>query len=45
MDVKNKQVLRGVNLGNWLLLEKWMSPRVFAGTGARDEYTLCEALG
>ncbi len=38
-------VLRGVNLGNWLLLEKWMSPRVFEGTAARDEYTLCEALG
>lgn len=38
-------VLRGVNLGNWLLLEKWMSPQVFAGTSADDEYSLCEALG
>lgn len=38
-------VLRGVNLGNWLLLEKWMSPQLFAGTNARDEYTLCQALG
>ena len=37
--------LRGVNLGNWLLLEKWMSPAVFAGTEARDEYTLSAALG
>jgi glucan 1,3-beta-glucosidase len=37
--------LRGVNLGNWLLLEKWMRPRLFEGTAARDEYTLGEALG
>lgn len=36
---------RGVNLGNWLLLEKWMRPALFAGTSARDEYTLGEALG
>ena len=42
--VKN-QILRGVNLGNWLVLEKWMSPRIFEGTSAIDEYTLCEALG
>lgn len=37
--------LRGVNLGNWLLLERWMRPKLFAGTRARDEYTLCETLG
>lgn len=36
---------RGVNLGNWLLLEKWMRPRLFEGTTARDEHSLCEALG
>lgn len=34
MDVK------GVNLGNWLVLEKWMSPALFAGTTAEDEYNL-----
>jgi len=45
MNALSKSVLRGVNLGNWLLLEKWMSPRVFAGTDAADEYSLCEALG
>lgn len=40
-----RQPLRGVNLGNWLLLEKWMNPRLFDGTSARDEYTLCAAWG
>lgn len=27
----------GVNLGNWLVLEKWMSPLIFEGTDAEDE--------
>lgn len=36
---------RGVNLGNWLLLERWMRPSLFADTRAGDEYTLCQALG
>ncbi len=35
----NKDFLRGVNLGGWLLLEKWMTPKLFAGTDAVDEYT------
>ena len=26
-------MIKGVNLGNWLLLEKWMSPVPFAGVG------------
>ena len=26
--------IKGVNLGNWLVLEKWMSPELFAGTTA-----------
>ncbi len=30
--------LRGVNLGGWLVLERWMTPRLFADTNARDEY-------
>jgi hypothetical protein len=29
--------IRGVNLGNWLVLEKWMDPAMFAGTEAEDE--------
>ena len=32
--------IRGVNLGNWLVLEKWMSPQLFDGTTAEDEYYL-----
>jgi glucan 1,3-beta-glucosidase len=36
--------MRGVNLGNWLVLEKWMSPRLFDGTTADDETTLCRQL-
>ena len=32
--------IKGVNLGNWLVLEKWMSPSLFAGTDAEDEYYL-----
>lgn len=32
--------IKGVNLGNWLVLEKWMSPAVFEGTTAEDEYYL-----
>lgn len=41
----NNQKLRGVNLGGWLVLEKWMVPDVFRGTDAPDEYSLCLALG
>ena len=29
--------IRGVNLGNWLVLEKWMSSELFEGTDAEDE--------
>lgn len=32
--------IKGVNLGNWLVLEKWMSPSLFEGTTAEDEYYL-----
>jgi glucan 1,3-beta-glucosidase len=37
--------LRGVNLGNWLLLEKWMKPSLFEGLEAVDETTWCAELG
>jgi len=37
--------LRGVNLGAWLVLERWMVPGVYRGTDAQDEYSLCETLG
>lgn len=36
--------IKGVNLGNWLVLEKWMSPSLFKGTDAMDEYDLARAL-
>ena len=36
--------IKGVNLGNWLVLEKWMSPALFAGTTAEDEYYLARQL-
>lgn len=32
--------IKGVNLGNWLVLEKWMNPALFDGTTAEDEYYL-----
>ena len=37
--------LRGVNLGGWLVLEKWMTPSLFAGTKAIDEYTFMQTPG
>ena len=36
--------IKGVNLGNWLVLEKWMSPALFEGTTAEDEYYLPRQL-
>lgn len=37
--------LRGVNLGAWLVLERWMTARTYRGTDAEDEYNLCLTLG
>jgi glucan 1,3-beta-glucosidase len=37
--------MHGVNLGGWLVLERWITPSLFAGEQAGDEYTLCQALG
>lgn len=37
--------LRGVNFGGWLVLEKWMTPSLFAGTDARDEYSFMQTRG
>ena len=31
--------LRGVNLGGWLVLEKWMTASLFDGLEATDETT------
>lgn len=37
--------LHGVNLGGWLVLEKWMTPSLFAGTEAEDEFSLVQTPG
>lgn len=37
--------LRGVNLGSWLLLERWMVPSLFDGLTATDETSFCVELG
>lgn len=37
--------LRGVNLGAWLVLERWMTPSLFSGTDAVDEYTFMQTEG
>lgn len=37
--------LRGVNLGGWLVLEKWITPSLFAGLQAVDETSWCVELG
>jgi aryl-phospho-beta-D-glucosidase BglC (GH1 family) len=36
--------IRGVNLGNWLVLEKWMSPSLFFNLKAEDETYFCREL-
>lgn len=36
--------MHGVNLGNWLVLEKWMNPTLFNGTDAEDETSFCLCL-
>ncbi len=36
--------IHGTNLGNWLVLEKWMSPGLFLETGAEDETWLSRKM-
>lgn len=36
--------IKGVNLGNWLVLEKWMSPSLFNGTDVNDEEYFVKSL-
>lgn len=31
------ETVRGTNFGNWLVLEKWMSPGIFERSGTEDE--------
>ncbi len=44
-DNKYGKKLRGVNLGGWLVIEKWMTPSLFEGLQATDEVSLCIELG
>jgi hypothetical protein len=37
--------VRGVNLSGWLVLESWVTPGVFAASGALDERDLVRSLG
>lgn len=39
------RALRGVNLGGWLVLERWMTPSLFEGTDAHDEYSFMRSEG
>jgi glucan 1,3-beta-glucosidase len=41
----NNSKLRGVNLGGWLVLEKWITPSLFEGLQATDETSYCAELG
>lgn len=38
-------MLKGVNLGGWLVVEKWIAPALFRGVKAEDETYLCIELG
>lgn len=40
-----KKSIRGVNLGGWLVLERWMTPSLFEGLKAEDETSFCIELG
>lgn len=35
-----RPLFTGINLGGWLILEKWQTPSVFKGTSASDEWEL-----
>jgi glucan 1,3-beta-glucosidase len=37
---KNTEKIKGVNLGGWLVFEKWITPSLFEGTDALDEFHL-----
>ena len=45
MTNKFSNKMRGVNLGGWLVLEKWMTPSIFEGLQATDETSYCVELG
>jgi len=42
MNFDTSVSLKGVNLGGWLVLERWMTPGFFEGTDAEDEYSFMQ---
>lgn len=44
-DTHKSPKMRGVNLGGWLVTEKWMKPSLYAGLKAQDEHSFCLELG
>ena len=52
INTSNPNVIRGVNLGGWLVLEPWITPSLFqqfvtkpTAQQAVDEWTFCKRLG
>ena len=43
-DAERPRTLHGVNLSGWLVLEPWVTPSLFAGTGAFDEAALANSM-
>ena len=41
-SMKKQRALEGVNIGGWLVVEKWLTPSLFRGTDAIDEYGLSQ---
>ena len=44
-DYKPGVRVHGVNLGGWLVLERWMKESLFAGVNGKDETCFCVQLG
>ncbi len=44
MSSNNSTPLRGLNLGGWLVLERWITPVLFDPFGAQDEVSLTSVL-
>ncbi len=38
------QKVRGVNTGGWFVLEPWITPSIFQGNNAVDEYTFTASV-
>lgn len=43
MESRHKEARHGVNLGGWLILERWMTPSLFQGVDGDDEYSFMQS--